>query len=228
MTPHQLRLATARYATASTTTSSAAATTAATNATSAACTAASSSAAGSASTSSAAGTCTGTGTGSERNNAAQVEKERSFPYQIQLCVTIPKQPGSTPQQLHRDGDLSLLDFAALSKIDHATSVIWSLDDDFTEERGSTRVVLGSHLWPPARQVLPEESIPVVMKRGSALFYTGRTLHGAGHNVTSTPRIAMNTAYNLSCLKQEENQYVAVPPSIADGLPKMMQKLIGYN
>ena len=31
-----------------------------------------------------------------------------LPYQIQLCLTIPKQPGSAAQQLHRDGDLSLL------------------------------------------------------------------------------------------------------------------------
>ena len=64
-----------------------------------------------------------------------------FPYQLHLNVTIPKQPGSVAQVLHRDGDLSLLDFAALGTVDHAVSCIWALDGDFTEMRGTTRVSL---------------------------------------------------------------------------------------
>lgn len=62
-----------------------------------------------------------------------------FPYQLHLNVTIPKQSGSVEQVLHRDGDLSLLDFAALGAVDHAVSCIWALDGDFTEQRGTTRV-----------------------------------------------------------------------------------------
>jgi hypothetical protein len=89
-----------------------------------------------------------------------------FPWQIQLALTIPKQPGSINQGLHRDGDLTLVDFQAAMKTktaisataaaevpttaesgngsvapsptslattcDHAVSVIWALDGDFTE------------------------------------------------------------------------------------------------
>ena len=58
------------------------------------------------------------------------------------------------------------------------------------------------------QVHQSESIPAVMKRGSCLIYTGRTVHGAGHNQTKAPRVALNVAYNSACLKQEENQYAA--------------------
>ena len=107
------------------------------------------------------------------------------------------------------------------------STIWALDGDFTEERGATRVVPGSHDWNPARTVCPSESVPAVMSRGSVLLYTGRTVHGAGHNTTDQPRVALNFAYNSACLKQEENQYVAITPDVARTLPKGLQNLIGY-
>lgn len=69
----------------------------------------------------------------------QGQQRGSLPYQMHLNVTIPKQSGSGRQGLHRDGDLSLLDVAALGGLDHAVSCIWALDGDFTEERGTTRV-----------------------------------------------------------------------------------------
>ena len=124
---------------------------------------------------------------------AQTKAER-VPYQIHLNLTIPKQAGGPRQQLHRDGDLSLIDMPGLCGVDHAISCIWAIDGDFTEERGTTRVVLGSHEWPPARIPLQEESIPAEMVRGSVFLYTGRTLHGAGHNRTDSPRIAFNVAF----------------------------------
>lgn len=164
---------------------------------------------------------------SRQLQASMLPPQETFPYQIHICLTIPKQAGGTAQSLHRDGDLSLIDMPSLAGVDHAISTIWALDGDFTEERGTTRVVLGSHDWPPSRQVSPCESIPAVMCRGSVLVYTGRTVHGAGHNTTESARIALNVGYNSSCLKQEENQYVSVPPGIIETLPKSMQKLLGY-
>jgi ectoine hydroxylase-related dioxygenase (phytanoyl-CoA dioxygenase family) len=166
-----------------------------------------------------------------------------LPWQIHLALTIPKQAGGGKQELHRDGDLSLLDLAALG-LEHAISVIWALDADFTEARGTTHVVPGSHTWsvraeellaqpqesrlPRATAAKDAQSFPAVMHRGSCLIYTGRTVHGAGHNTTAQPRVALNVAYNCAFLKQEENMYVATPPELARHLPAELQQLIGYT
>jgi hypothetical protein len=155
-----------------------------------------------------------------------------IPWQIQLALTIPKQAGGLSQQLHRDGDLSLLALADLAKCDHALSVIWALDGDFTEARGATRVCPGSHNWKRDASAWPTDEMhqapSAVMPRGSAVIYTGRTVHGAGHNQTDSPRVAFNMAYNSACLKQEENMYVATPPVIATALPQHLKELIGYG
>jgi ectoine hydroxylase-related dioxygenase (phytanoyl-CoA dioxygenase family) len=120
-------------------------------------------------------------------------------------------------------------------IDHAwQQSYWlsrrALDGEFTNSRGTTRVVPGSRHWPvhhaPAK---PSESIGAEMKRGSALIYTGRTYHGAGANSTDTTRTALNIAYNSSFLKQECNSFISAPPSliVARRIPPLLQELLGY-
>ena len=37
-----------------------------------------------------------------------------------------------------------------NELDHAVSVIWALDGDFTNARGTTRIVLGSRHWERGR------------------------------------------------------------------------------
>ena len=77
-------------------------------------------------------------------------------WRVHVHETIPKDDGPA-QQLHRDGDLSLLEFD--NELEHAIGVIWALDDDFTDERGTTRVVLGSRHWQTGHpQPAPEDSV----------------------------------------------------------------------
>ena len=52
-----------------------------------------------------------------------------LPWRVHVDLTIPKGGQQAEQQLHRDGDLSLLDFQG--QLEHAVSVIWALDGDFT-------------------------------------------------------------------------------------------------
>jgi hypothetical protein len=57
---------------------------------------------------------------------------------------------------------------------------------------------------------------------------GSVLHGGGANVTEDQtRVGLAFGYTLGWLRQEENQYLAVPPEVAKGLPIELQRLIGY-
>ena len=53
------------------------------------------------------------------------------------------------------------------------------------------------------------------------------LHGAGANVSDGVRYGLNVTYAVSWLRQEENQYLAVPPEIARTLPEPLLRLMGY-
>jgi ectoine hydroxylase-related dioxygenase (phytanoyl-CoA dioxygenase family) len=66
-----------------------------------------------------------------------------------------------------------------------------------------------------------------MRSGSVVLYTGSTYHGGGANRSDSVRIGMNVDYNVGWLRQEENQYLAVPIEVARTLPESMQRLIGY-
>ena len=67
-----------------------------------------------------------------------------------------------------------------------------------------------------------------MPKGSVILFTGSVYHGGGANKSREPRLGIEVGYNLGWLRQEENQYLAVPPAIARQLPEKLQSLIGYS
>jgi ectoine hydroxylase-related dioxygenase (phytanoyl-CoA dioxygenase family) len=133
-------------------------------------------------------------------------------------------PGEKVQGLHRDGHLYPFVDPAPPTI---LGTIWAITD-YTAENGGTLVVPGSHLWPEEREPLPHEVFPVVMPAGSLLLYTSGTIHGAGANVSNGVRTGCAIHYNLGWLRQEENQYLTLPPAVAKDLPERLQRLIGYD
>jgi ectoine hydroxylase-related dioxygenase (phytanoyl-CoA dioxygenase family) len=66
-----------------------------------------------------------------------------------------------------------------------------------------------------------------MRKGSVLMWTGSLYHGGGANRTSTVRQAVNIAYCLGWLRQEENQYLAVSHEAATTLDAELLGLMGY-
>jgi ectoine hydroxylase-related dioxygenase (phytanoyl-CoA dioxygenase family) len=52
-------------------------------------------------------------------------------------------------------------------------------------------------------------------------------HGGGANRSSATRAGINITYNVSWLRQEENQYLSVPLEIARTLPVELLRLMGY-
>jgi ectoine hydroxylase-related dioxygenase (phytanoyl-CoA dioxygenase family) len=145
-------------------------------------------------------------------------------YRINFTGIQHLEPGETAQGLHRDGHLYPFVDPAPPTI---LGTIWAVTD-YTPENGATRVVPGSHLWPEEREPRPDEVVPAAMPAGSVLLYASGTLHSAGANVSNTVRTGCAIHYNLGWLRQEENQYLTLPPEVAKGLPERLQRLIGYD
>jgi ectoine hydroxylase-related dioxygenase (phytanoyl-CoA dioxygenase family) len=66
-----------------------------------------------------------------------------------------------------------------------------------------------------------------MPAGSILFYTGKIYHGGGANHSQQTRVGLNITYAVSWVRQEENQYLAVPHDIARTLPEPLLRMMGY-
>jgi ectoine hydroxylase-related dioxygenase (phytanoyl-CoA dioxygenase family) len=145
-------------------------------------------------------------------------------YRIGSSTAIEIHPGEKAQRLHRDDVIYPI---RLPGLELQVSVMWSLDD-FTVENGATRLVPGSHRWLHHRP--PDGSETVVqapMPKASALFYLGSVWHGGGANASNRPRAGLVTTYSLGWLRQEVNQYLAIPREVALSYPEHVQKLIGY-
>ncbi|MYD98639.1 MAG: hypothetical protein F4X98_14820 [Gammaproteobacteria bacterium] len=166
--------------------------------------------------------------------AGKGEKGFRYPWQLHLTQIIDVGPGAGTEamphhlKLHRANGMWVHDFQEVG-IDPQVEVMWALSD-FTTENGATHVVLGSHREEPRGGTLShrQPTIQATMAQGSALVWTGWSVHGAGVNTAAERRIGMNINYALAFLAQEENQLLACPPHLARKLPESLQRLIGYR
>jgi ectoine hydroxylase-related dioxygenase (phytanoyl-CoA dioxygenase family) len=147
-------------------------------------------------------------------------------FQLHLTQVIAIGPGEPAQAIHRDQ--WAFDFFPFPKdYEVQFNTIWALTD-FTEQNGATRVIPGSNHFEDKLKFKESDTIAAEMQRGSVLVYNGSVYHGGGANRSDTTRTGVNITYNLSWLRQEENQYLAVPLEIARTLPVDLLKLIGYR
>jgi ectoine hydroxylase-related dioxygenase (phytanoyl-CoA dioxygenase family) len=138
-------------------------------------------------------------------------------------------PGEKGQVLHRDIALwPIFVDGARAAPEAMVSILLALSD-FTEEVGATRVVPGSHLWDDfSRPADPADTVSAVMPAGSALLYLGKTVHGAGANVTEhTWRRGLHMSFVLGWLTPEEASPIGVPWEIAKAYPIRVQQMLGY-
>lgn len=147
-------------------------------------------------------------------------------FQLHLTQVISIGPGEPAQPIHRDQ--WAYDFFTFPQgYEVQCNTIWALTD-FTEENGATRVIPGSNHYEDKLRLSVDDSVPAEMTRGSVLVYTGAVYHGGGANRSDAVRKGINITYNLSWLRQEENQYLAVPLDVARTLPEDLLRLIGYQ
>jgi ectoine hydroxylase-related dioxygenase (phytanoyl-CoA dioxygenase family) len=155
-------------------------------------------------------------------------------YQLNLGHLLQRGPGADEQLLHRDEAVWSDVPKPAPELQLATVIALV---DFTRENGATRVIPGSHRWPdrtlsPVEQFAQarptaEQIAYAEMPAGSAVVYTGGTMHAGGSNTTDIPRRGAHLSYCLGWLRTEENNYLAVPPTVAAKLPRQAQELLGY-
>jgi len=147
-------------------------------------------------------------------------------FQLHLTQIISVYPGSPAQPLHQD-QLAWDFFPFPDDYHIQCNLLWAMSD-YTEEMGATRIVPNSQYGGRDKEYTQSDSLPAVMKRGSALFYSGKVFHGAGANVSDKVRKAINITYAVGWVRQEENQYLSTPIEIARTLPDDILKVMGYQ
>jgi ectoine hydroxylase-related dioxygenase (phytanoyl-CoA dioxygenase family) len=150
---------------------------------------------------------------------------QAMSFQLHLTQVIAIDPGQPAQPIHRDQ--WAFDFFPFPKgYEVQCNTLWAMTD-FTERNGATRVIPGSNHFEDKLQFREQDSVPAEMTKGSVLFYTGSVYHGGGANRSDATRIGINITYNVSWLRQEENQYLSVPLEVARTLPVELLRLMGY-
>lgn len=147
-----------------------------------------------------------------------------YDFQVHATSAVRIDPGEHAQSLHRDD--GVYPFRHPTRPCHINT-IWAVDD-FTASNGATRVVPGSHAFDDTTKPAASSAQPVEMRRGSVLVFDAALYHGGGANVSNASRTAVILGYTLGWLRQEENQYLAVPPKLAATLPRRLQRLLGYT
>ncbi|MEV7966126.1 phytanoyl-CoA dioxygenase family protein [Sphaerisporangium sp. NPDC088356] len=132
--------------------------------------------------------------------------------------------GQGKQPLHRDDALHLRRHPGpTSRVQLMVAM-----SEFTAENGGTLVIPGSHHWDDERAPEASEAFPTEMPAGSGLIWLGGVYHGGGRNTTDNPRTGMTLALDLGNLRQEENQYLAVPKEAVLAYPEEVRRLLGYD
>jgi ectoine hydroxylase-related dioxygenase (phytanoyl-CoA dioxygenase family) len=147
-------------------------------------------------------------------------------YQVHATAALVVGPGATAQVLHREEDPFRFLFT-LPRPPLVVATMWAITD-FTAANGGTLLVPGSHRWPADRTARPDEVVSAEMPAGSVLLWMGGTLHGAGANTSDQWRFGVFLSYSLGWLRQEENQYLDLPPELAMTIAKEARDLAGYE
>jgi ectoine hydroxylase-related dioxygenase (phytanoyl-CoA dioxygenase family) len=152
--------------------------------------------------------------------------DRAQSFQLHLTQIISIGPDSPGQAIHRDQ--WAFDFFEFPPDYHVQcNTIWAMTD-FTDGNGATRVMPGSQDLPDEFTHTVAETVPAEMSKGSCLLYTGKVYHGGGANRSDATRTGLNITYNVGWLRQEENQYLSVPPDVVAELDDELLRLIGYR
>lgn len=138
-------------------------------------------------------------------------------------------PGQPAQYLHRD-QTGWPYFNQLLPAGPEVIVIAMVAlSDCTAANGATRVVPFSHREADDDSLFdPAASVPAEMSAGSALLFSGKTIHGGGANRTTDEwRSVIHLSYLLGWLRPEEAHAFSIPAATASGFPRRAKELYGF-
>ncbi|KAI1615164.1 phytanoyl-CoA dioxygenase family protein [Exophiala viscosa] len=156
------------------------------------------------------------------------------PPQVNNTIAFSVRPGdSYDQPLHRDDDIHYADRPHVDIYPRTNSRergvgFFVAGTKTTKANGATRFIPGSHL--EATEHPPEESFAryAELNPGDGFILLSSCYHGGSANTTKNEeRLLFSCFMTRGWLRQEENQYLAVPPEVAKNLPVRIQKLLGY-
>jgi ectoine hydroxylase-related dioxygenase (phytanoyl-CoA dioxygenase family) len=157
--------------------------------------------------------------------AARAHMSDATAVQLHLTQLIAIGPEEPAQIVHRD-QWAFDFFPFPTGFAVQCNTMWAVTD-FTEDNGATRVIPGSHLFDDRLRFTEADTEPAEMTCGSVLFYTGALYHGGGANRSQGMRVGANITYARGWVRQEENQYLTVPPEVARELSDDLLRLMGY-
>ncbi len=157
--------------------------------------------------------------------AREVLSSNCARFNLQLSAALEVWPNGTLQPLHRDDGVYAPYLVPVPGAELMVSCMVAATD-FTAANGATRFVPGSHAGAIA-EADEASTVQAAMPKGSVALWYGSTLHGMSVNTTDAPRTGLVSGYSVGWLRQEENQYITVPPDVAAGMPDEVLKLLGY-
>ncbi|CAJ0538632.1 Ff.00g066490.m01.CDS01 [Fusarium sp. VM40] len=143
---------------------------------------------------------------------------------LSVMLSIYIQPGEDPQTLHHDDGYITV---PRPHRPFGTAIMVALDA-YTEDNGATVIVPKSHEWGHDRIPTRSEAIPVVMPKGSVVFFLGTLWHGGGQNQSEHERRALTVQYCQPWVRPIENQILAVDFEKLSQIPKQIVDMLGYE
>ena len=152
---------------------------------------------------------------------------RASEIHLQMTQIISIEPGEIAGPIHRDESVfDAYEFPV--GFEAQIGVMWALTE-FNETNGGTRIMPGSHLYPPGFEYhyKEEDTEWVEMAKGSLLLWSGKTYHGPGANKSDRTRSGLRLPLCPAWMMQEENQFLTVPLQLAQRLDPELLRLMGY-
>jgi ectoine hydroxylase-related dioxygenase (phytanoyl-CoA dioxygenase family) len=144
--------------------------------------------------------------------------------QINITTLFNTLPGEIKQHLHQDDGLWPIPRPHPTFLCNALIAF----DDFTVANGATHLVPYSHTW-PGDVDQSVESIQIEMKSGSMVLWDGAMWHAGGANTTEDEeRMGFFISHQVSYLRPQEIQLLALPQEVVRQMPRKLQRLVGYH